>query len=126
LVTTRRTDAFDYEHISNFHLSNLKFHYPSVNKPFDSDNPNDFVINYRKIYGVDPNKYATRGYDLTLDVLLRLASADDFYKSCANDIETEYVENKFRYAKQLTGGYYNESVYILKYTPNLTIEAVKR
>lgn len=126
LVTTRRTDAFDYEHISNFHLSNLKFHYPSVNKPFDSDNPNDFVIHYRKIYGVDPNKYATRGYDLTLDVLLRLASADDFYKSCANDIETEYVENKFRYAKQLTGGYYNESVYILKYTPNLTIEAVKR
>ncbi|MEZ4791965.1 MAG: hypothetical protein R2783_00350 [Gelidibacter sp.] len=56
LVTTNKGDAFDYEHLSNYHLSNLKFHYPSINKPFDSDRPNGFVMQYKKEYGVEPNK----------------------------------------------------------------------
>lgn len=126
LVTTNKNDAFDYEHLSNYNLSNLKFHYPSINKPLNSDNPNGFVKQYRATYGVDPNKYAVRGFDLTLDVLLRLASADDFYKASTNEVETQYIENKFRYAKKMFGGYYNESVYILQYTPDLTIEEAKR
>ncbi|MEO6348895.1 MAG: LysM peptidoglycan-binding domain-containing protein [Aquaticitalea sp.] len=126
LVTTDKNDAYEYEHLSNYHLSNLKFHYPSVNKPLNSDNPTGFVKQYRATYGVDPNKYAVRGFDLTLDVLLRLASADDFYKASTNDVETQYIENKFRYAKKMAGGYYNESVYILQYTPDLTIEEAKR
>ena len=49
-----------------------------------------------------------------MDVLLRLASEDDLYDASTNDIETEYVENKFRYSKKMFGGYYNESFYILK------------
>ena len=126
LVTTNRTDAFDYEHLSNYHLSNLKFHYPSVYKPYNSEIPNGFIKQYRQEYGVVPNKYAIRGFDLTLDILLRLASNTNFYKASTNDIETEYLENKFRYEKKLSGGYYNESVYIVQYTPDLTIEEAKR
>lgn len=126
LVTTNKSEAFDYEHLSNFHLSNLKFHYPSVNKPYNFDKPNGFIKQYRKEYGVDPNKYAVRGFDLTLDVLLRLASNEDFYSASSNDVETQYLENKFRYVKKLSGGYINESVYILQYTPELTIEEAQR
>ena len=125
MVTTIKTEAFDYEYLSNNQLGNLKFHYPSINKNYNSDMPDGFVKGYKQIYGVTPNKYAVRGFDITLDVLLRLASFDDLYKASANTIETEYVENKFRYAKKLSGGYYNESVYILQYTPELTIEVVK-
>jgi hypothetical protein len=87
--------------------------------------PNGFIKRYTKAYGIEPNKYAIRGFDLTLDVLLRLASEDDLYKASGNDIETEYIENKFRYAKKLLGGYYNESVYIVKYTDDLTIVEAK-
>lgn len=126
LVTTNKTDAFDYEYLSNNQLGNLKFHYPAINKNYSVDNPNGFVKQYKKEYGIEPNKYAVRGFDLTLDVLLRLASDTDFYKASANTVETEYVENKFRYAKKLTGGYYNESVYILQYTSELNIVEVKQ
>jgi LysM repeat protein len=126
LVTTDKNEGFDYEHLSNFHLGNLKFHYPSVYKPYNTDNPNSFMHKYRKEYGVDPNKYAVRGFDLTLDVLLRLASSDNMYEASTNNVETAYLENKFRYAKKLSGGYYNESVYILQYTPELTIEEAKQ
>lgn len=126
LVTTNKNDAYEYKEVSNFHLAKLQFHYPSINKSYDAQKPNSFIKRYTKVYGIEPNKYAIRGFDLTLDVLLRLASEDDLYKASGNDIETEYTENKFRYAKKLLGGYYNESVYIVKFTEDLTIVEAKQ
>ena len=125
LMTTDKNRAFEGREISNYHLSNLKFHYPSPNKTTDiASSRNAFVRAYRRQYNVSPNRYAVRGFDLTLDLLLRLASADDLYQASSGDIETEYVENKFRYSKKLFGGYYNEAVYIVKYD-NLTIVEAK-
>ena len=121
LYTTDKNRAFEGREISNYHLSNLKFHYPSVNKTADiGSSKNAFIRAYRREYNVSPNKYAVRGFDLTLDLLLRLASEDDLYKASTSDIETEYVENKFRYSKKMLGGFYNEAVYVVKYD-NLTI-----
>jgi LysM repeat protein len=123
LMTTNKNKAFEGKEISNYHLSNLKFHYPSVNKTIDVLARNSFVKNYMNTYNVSPNKYAVRGFDLTLDLLLRLASGDDLYQTSSSDIETEYVENKFRYSKKLFGGYYNEAVYIVKYDDLTIVEA---
>ena len=75
----------------------------------------NFVRKYKLKYGSEPNKYAVRGFDLTMDILLRLASENDLYNASNNDIETEYLENKFRYTKKMFGGYYNESAYILRF-----------
>jgi len=124
LYTTNKSSAFDDDsNVSNIHLSNLKFHYPSPNRVFDVTQPNAFVAKYKSIYGVEPSKYATRGFDLTLDILLRLASSDDLYSASQSDIETEYVENKFRYSKKFFGGYYNEAVYVVKYDDMSIVEA---
>jgi len=59
-----------------------------------------------------------------MDILLRLAIEEDLYKASSNDIETEYVENKFRYSKKMFGGYYNEAIYLLRYE-GLTIVEIK-
>jgi len=115
LVTLDKNRAFDGKDIDNNHLSNLKFHYPSVNKDFDESKSNAFVKAYRKEYGVSPSKYVARGFDITLDILLRLATEDNLYEASSDAIETEYVENKFRYNKALFGGYVNEAIYIVKY-----------
>lgn len=124
LYTTNKSSAFEDEaNVSNMHLSNLKFHYPSPNRAFDVSNPNGFVTKYQSVYGVQPSKYATRGFDLTLDILLRLASDDDLYLASKSDVETEYVENKFRYSKKLFGGYYNEAVYVVQYDDMTIVEA---
>jgi len=124
LYTTNKSSAFDDEaNVSNMHLSNLKFHYPSPNKAYDTSQPNGFVKKYTSVYGVGPSKYATRGFDLTLDILLRLASDDNLYAASKSDVETEYVENKFRYSKKLFGGYYNEAVYVVKYDDMTIVEA---
>ncbi|HUH29126.1 LysM peptidoglycan-binding domain-containing protein [Gelidibacter sp.] len=125
LVSTKLTDAFEGANVSNYHLARLKFHYPSINKSLNSDHQNSFVKSYKSKYGIEPNKFAARGFDLTLDVLLRLASDEDLYKASTNAVETHYSENKFRYSKKLNGGYYNEAIYIVKYTSDLTIEEAK-
>lgn len=124
LVTTNKSRAFETANISNYNLSDLKFHYPSANRVYDSETPNNFVKLYELRYGAVPNKYAVRGFDLTMDILLRLASEEGLYKLSDEDLETIYVENKFRYVKKMFGGYYNEAVYINKYD-NLRIIEVK-
>jgi len=96
LMTTNMNQAFQ-SGISDVHLSNLKFHFPSVEKSYDASKKNAFVSMYKKQFGMSPNKFAVRGFDLTMDILLRLSSSENLYESSNYDMETEYVENKFNY-----------------------------
>ncbi|MEH6405922.1 MAG: LysM peptidoglycan-binding domain-containing protein [Leeuwenhoekiella sp.] len=123
LLTTYKGSAYDSDDVSNITLMNLNFHYPSIDKEFLFDSSNSFVNAYREKYGIDPNSYAVRGFDLTLDTLLRLASAEDLYASAESGYETLYVENKFNYVKD-AAGYDNKAVYIMKYGPDLSLEEV--
>lgn len=123
LVTLDKNKAFEGKNIDNNNLSNLKFHYPSVHKEFDEYKTNGFVKAYKREFGVSPSKYAARGFDITMDILLRLATEDNLYEASDELIETEYVENKFRYNKSLFGGYVNEAVYIVKYDNLRIVEA---
>lgn len=123
LVTLDRNRAFQGKDIDNNNLSNLKFHYPSIRKEFDEYKSKGFVSAYKEKFGVSPSKYAARGFDVTLDILLRLATEDNLYEASNEVFETEYIENKFRYKKSLYGGYTNEAVYIVKYDNLRIIEA---
>lgn len=123
LATSNKNSAFEGKNISNIYLSNLQFHFPSMTKDYDESNPNTFIKSYKKKYGYAPNNYAIRGFDLTMDVLLRLSYAGNMYDSAKLETETTYTENKFSYNKKLFGGYYNKAVYIIKYNDLTIIEA---
>ncbi|MFC7358177.1 LysM peptidoglycan-binding domain-containing protein [Jejudonia soesokkakensis] len=125
LFTFDKNDAYDYNDVSNLHLAKLNFTFPSVNKSYNHNDKNAFLISYKNEYGVLPNKYAVRGFDVTYDVLLRLAIANDIYDSMDSDYETEYIENKFRYTKRFLSGYENEAVYLVKYNKDLLFEEVE-
>ncbi|WP_272861627.1 PBP1 and LysM peptidoglycan-binding domain-containing protein [Aureisphaera galaxeae] len=125
LFTTDKNDSYDYHDISNMHLANLGFTFPSVSKSYDYSDKDAFVVSYKNKYGVLPNRFAVRGFDLTYDILLRLAAEGNVYDASEEDIETEYVENKFRYSKKMFSGYNNQGFYILKYTEDLQFEEVK-
>lgn len=114
LVTTDKNRAFD-NNIDNYHLSNLNFHYPSANKPMDETLNNNYVSQYLRSHKVLPNRFVARGFDLTLDILLRLAAEEQVIDALKDDIQTEYLENKFRYKKDWFSGYTNQAFYILKH-----------
>lgn len=124
LLTTNMNKAFEADEVSNQDLSNLQLHFASIARSNSGDGDNSFVERYELKYGEPPSKMATRGFDITMDVALRLVTASNLYTSVKDDELTEYVENKFSYKKKMFGGYYNDSVYLVQYN-NLRIVEVK-
>jgi len=125
LFTLDKNKAYDYNDVSNFHLANLDFTFPSVNRHYVYDEIDPFLVSYKNKYGVFPNKYAIRGFDVTYDVLLRLASAETIYEASRSDVRTEYIENKFQYTFNQSNGYINNAFYIIKYNSELKLEVVE-
>ena len=68
LATVDRGSVYDSNNLSNNQLSDLRFTYPTVNKY--SNGTDSFSARYLKTYGILPNKYAIRGFDLTMDAVL--------------------------------------------------------
>lgn len=122
LFTLDKNKAYDYHDISNLHLGNLNFTFPAVQKPYDTKEMNPFIASYKNKYGVLPNGYAVRGFDVTYDILLRLGVANSVYD--AYQYPTQYIESKFKYTKKMFSGFQNNGAYILTYKPNLSIEVL--
>ncbi len=124
LFTLNKSEAYEWDEVSNRRLAKLDFTFPSVNKQFMGDK-DPFITRYKETHGVIPNRFAIRGFDITYDVLLRMASEEDVYDAFPNETETVYVENKFRYEKSGRSGYVNQAAYILKYNDDLNFEVVE-
>jgi len=121
LFTTSSKKTFDNPAIANRYKAKLNFHFPSGTKELAFEKGDAFVNKYQDMYGKLPSKYARRGYDLAMDVLLRQAVSTTIENAASSIGETSYLENKFNYYKSATGGYVNKAMYILRYTPELTI-----
>tara|TARA_R110000850_G_scaffold150497_1_gene273235 strand:- start:143520 stop:145403 length:1884 start_codon:yes stop_codon:yes gene_type:complete len=126
LFTLDNNSAFEFREVSNNHLANLEFTFPSRSKTFNVNKENNFIEAYEAKYGIIPNRFAVRGFDVTYDALLRMAYSDSILETNERiDGETSYVENKFHYVRNNDGGYFNTSTYILKYTKDLDLEEVE-
>lgn len=126
LVTTDRNSSFDYHDVSNKHLARLKFTYPSVNKTaLLLEDEASFVNLYYSRYQSHPSRYVIRAYDLTLDILLRLATQRDLINSSEEVIKTEYLENKFEYHNKGFKKHINTASYILQLTSDLNLKVLE-
>ena len=76
---------------------------------------------YKKKNKSVPSQDAIRGFDITLDTMLRL-SQDKSFEETIGTLVTEQVENKFDYNKKAGEGYTNKGIYILYYDTDLTIK----
>ncbi|MFC4815591.1 LysM peptidoglycan-binding domain-containing protein [Flavobacterium sp. GCM10023249] len=124
LVILGENEALDFEEIPMSRLTKLKMHYPSVSRPNKSEEAEIFENNFKKKNKVFPNQFATRGFDVTLDVLLRLNQEKSFMETF-DEIASEQVESEFNYVQNPDGGYMNKGVHILYYDTDLTIKEAK-
>lgn len=123
LVVFELYDALDFEEIPIKRLTDLKLLFPSVTKSKDTAYYKSFQEKFKKVNNINPSQYATRGFDVTLDTILRMYQDDGFEDSALN-FASEQLESKFNYRK-IEEGNYNTSLYILEYTDDLTIEEAK-
>ncbi|RIV72380.1 LysM peptidoglycan-binding domain-containing protein [Flagellimonas aequoris] len=122
MFTTSYNGAFEDEAVSKTHLSNLKFTYPSFYREVGEDT---FTKAYEKRFnGNRPDRYAIRGFDVTFDVLLKLAHKNNLFETSKIIGLTEYTGNSFDYFNDWTSGYFNKACYIMEYE-DLQIKEVK-
>jgi hypothetical protein len=113
LLSTYRSETYENENISYQQLGNLNFTYPSYFIPNYGDELNELNALFIENFGKLPNKIALRGYEITLDLILRTAHRRKLVKSI--DLgETSYFQNRFDYVNK-EQGYINQSVFLVKH-----------
>lgn len=124
LVILEPNETLDTDEIEFAHLVKLKLLYPSMTREKNTPEAAIFEKNYKLKNKVIPNAFATRGFDITFDTLVRLSQSNSFFESVATQV-TEQVESKFDYFKNESGGYANKGLYILYYDTDLTVKVAK-
>jgi len=121
LVILEPNSTLDTDEINFDNLVRLKLMYPSVTRESDEDKVLVFEKEYRLKNKVNPSTYATRGFDVTFDTMMRLVQGKT-YQETADLMTTEQVDNKFQFYKKEDGGHANKGVYILYYDSDLTLK----
>ena len=124
LVILEPNETLDTDEIEFANLMQLKLLYPSMTRENNSPEAVIFEKNYKLKNKVTPNAFATRGFDVTFDALMRLSQSNNYSESASTQV-TEQVESKFDYFKNETGGFANKGLYLLYYDADLTVKAAK-
>jgi len=109
----------NFDNINNSFLGKMKFVYPSSEFMVTEDQKNErFFEKYRSQNYALPSKNAIRGFDVTYDTLIRLASSEDL-EGGLNAGKSFRVSSVFNYDKKLFGSYENKGVFLIQYTKDL-------
>ncbi len=127
--TVIRIFAFDksnkFDKVDNNKLAKFEFTYTS-DVYVDENSPQALRFNekYTNKNGALPSYYATKGFDITYDIGMRLASGKDL-KSTFKEGTSYRLESKFEYSRMLFNTSYNKGIFLMKYNPDLTIIRLK-
>ncbi len=113
LFTTYRSNAYDNSNISKKQLGNLRFTFTAGTFSDESKRTRAFDSLYLSSFGDLPKREALRGYDLTLDVILRWAHKKQLSSDALG--ETEYIESRFDYVPHKDQGYQNRAYFLLEH-----------
>ena len=113
LFTTFRSNTYNNQNISKRQLGNLKFTYTAGEFSYNSPRSKVFDSLYVTAFGDLPKREALRGYDVTLDVILRWSHINQLSSDSMG--ETEYIESRFDYVPNSAAGYENRAFYLLRH-----------
>ena len=96
--------------------------YPSLTNENETDEGHVFEREFKEKNKVFPNQFATRGFDITFDTLLRLSQEKSFAATLDTDT-TQQVDSKFDYDKKNpSDSFTNKGIYILYYDTDLSVK----
>ena len=77
-----------------------------------------FYTKYKEKNYTLPTKYAIRGFDITYDALIRIASATNLENGLKAG-QSSRISSFFNYDKKLFGSFENEKIFLIQYTKDL-------
>ncbi|REH45785.1 amino acid/amide ABC transporter substrate-binding protein (HAAT family) [Tenacibaculum gallaicum] len=114
-----------YDKIDNNKLASVNFTY--VSNTYTDEEAIDtkaFNNKYLQKNNTIPSDYAIKGFDITYDVLMRLASGDKLTDTFKKGVSLR-VENKFDYHKKTFGSSGNQGLFIVKYNGDLSLSRLR-
>jgi len=111
----------NFDKIDNNYLARVNCHYPT---PVFLDKTTASYINfenkYKETYYLEPSKYAVQGFDITYDVLMRLA----VNKNLTSQGLSQRLATKYHFIENTSGSTVNQGMFIVKYE-GLELKMVK-
>ena len=126
--TSAKVFTFDkgrvYDKIDNRKLAKIGFTYISDDfVDATAENTKIFNKQYQKKNNALPSFYATKGFDITYDILVRLASGKELRTTLDEGVSVR-VESKFDYRNSNTVPE-NKGLFIVRYNKDLTLTRLK-
>lgn len=123
VFAVHKNDA--YKSIDNNKLASINLTYvTNIFVDENSESTKIFNQKYKKKNYILPSAYATKGFDVSYDVLMRLASGDSLNDTFKKGISLR-LESKFDYDKSFLGVTSNNGLFIVKYNKDLTLTRLK-
>ncbi|WP_298999927.1 LysM peptidoglycan-binding domain-containing protein [uncultured Tenacibaculum sp.] len=114
-----------YYRIDNNKLANINFTYVSdTYTDEDALETKTFTEKYLQVNNTIPSDYAIKGFDITYDILMRLASGEDLDTTFKKGASLR-VENKFDYRKKVFGSSSNNGLFVVKYNKDLSLSRLR-
>ena len=105
----------NFDKVDNNFLARVNFHYPTTTFiDYEDLEVQKFINKFKVNNYMEPSEYAFKGFDMTYDALLRLASFSSV-GSAFDAGQSERMSCKFHYAKNPNKGFENKGVYLVKY-----------
>jgi len=110
----------NFDSVDNNLLGQLNFMYPSIDFiDVDDTNVNNFYKTYQENNYAIPSKYALKGFDITYDVLARIATMGTLEQGLKAG-KSSRLSTLFKYDRNLLGSFENHGVFIVQYDRSLT------
>ncbi|QNK78993.1 LysM peptidoglycan-binding domain-containing protein [Winogradskyella sp. PAMC22761] len=100
--------------VSDMRFKILKLIFPSNTNSLNKSDITDFENKYKSIFDTTPTENSILGFNVTLDVLLRISQDSSFEETINNIISTQ-PHLKFEYKKIKDGYYFNRGIYLMQY-----------
>ncbi|MDE0536909.1 amino acid ABC transporter substrate-binding protein [Tenacibaculum sp. L6] len=114
-----------YYRIDNNKLASINFTYVSdTYTDEEAIETKTFTEKYLQVNNTIPSDYAIKGFDITYDILMRLASGEDLDTTFKKGASLR-VENKFDYRKKVFGSSSNNGLFVVKYNRDLSLSRLR-
>lgn len=111
--------------VSDMRYRVLKLIFPSITNPNNTNRVSKFEIDYKSIFDEKPSRHSVLGFDVTLDILLRLSQNAPF-EDAIDTIVSEHSSLKFDYQKTSDSNYSNTGIYLMQYNSDEGIIELKQ
>lgn len=114
-----------YNTVDNNKLARIQFSYVTDTFINEQDtSTKQFNNTFKRLNFTNPSEYAIKGFDVTYDILARLASGNKLSKTFKQGASIR-VGNKFEYNKKLFGATNNNGLFIVQYNNDLSLKRLR-